>query len=155
MFKRIALMFAFVLCIMPSFAFAADSAHTRQLISLHKQLITLLQREVALMQDPSYTYLSIFPTSGVVPLFTTFIVHHPSGTEGINFGDGHTTGTIGCAKNARGWCDLSNPVAHVYQFPGDYVVDLFKHISIDQVQIVSTHTISIVAATSTRYNPNQ
>ena len=156
MFKHFALSLTFILLITPAVTHAADeSAREGQLAPLYAQLASLLQQELAIMQDPSQTYLSIHPVSGMMPFFATFIMHNPTGTEGINFGDGHTTGTLGCTKNTKGWCDLSKPVAHTYQLPGFYTVHLFRHLSLDQVQIMSTSTIYVTRVTSTQYNPNQ
>ena len=156
MLKRLALILSIILFASPALAFAdTPTTNDSQLVSLYTQLISLLQQEITLLAHPAQAYLSIYPASGVAPLFVTFIVNNPSGAESIYYGDGHTTGSDGCVKNAQGWCDLSNPVAHMYQLPGTYTVTLYKHATADQLELLSTSTIQVVAPSATQYDPNR
>jgi hypothetical protein len=144
MFKRIALACGIALLLAPVFAMADTSpANNPQLVALYTQLVQLLGQELALLQNPSQASLSIWPSSGTVPLAATFMLDSPSGTEVIDFGDGHATGSNGCAKNALGWCDLSQPFGHTYQFPGAYLVTLYRHTSPTEVVALSTSTVTV------------
>ena len=86
--------------------------------------------------------LGILPASGPAPLTTTFTVNNPTGTEAIDFGDGHSTGSNGCVKNAQGFCDLSKPVLHTYQLPGSYKVTLYRGANAAAV-VVTTQTVTV------------
>ncbi len=144
MLKRIALVCsAAVLLLTPVFAAAdTNSANAAQLVPLYTQLVALLEQEIGLLQNPGHASLSIWPSSGVAPLMVTFILNDSSGTEAIDFGDGHSTGSNGCLKNAQGWCDLSKPIGHTYEFPGTYTVTLYDHPSATSINTISTSTIT-------------
>ena len=103
------------------------------------QLIQILQQELGMSGTGA---LSISPASGPAPLTTTFTVNNPTGTEAIDFGDGHSTGSNGCVKNAQGFCDLSKPVPHTYQLPGSYKVTLYRGAN-GAAEVVTTQTVTI------------
>ena len=89
--------------------------------------------------------LSIFPVFySKAPAFMLFSVNNPSGTESIIFGDGQSTGSRGCTKNALGWCDLSNIVGHRYDYPGTYLVSLYAHYSPGTYVLLSTTTVTVL-----------
>lgn len=168
MIRRIAIGFAFMLLAAPALALADTVATSvtveNPLVGLYTQLISLLQQEIALLENPqtasnsntsTSTSLSIYPTTGVAPLFATFVVNDPTGTESINFGNGGTTGTQGCTKNALGWCDLTAPVPHEYQIPGNYTVTLYRHLSSTTIEVLSTSTVEALLPSATLYDPNQ
>jgi hypothetical protein len=124
---------ALALCV-PVAAFADNG----QLIAIYQQLIQLLQQELGILQNGS---LTISPTSGSAPLTVTFTVTNSQGTEAIDFGDGHSTGSSGCKQNTPGFCDLSKSVSHTYQFPGAYKVTLYR--GANGAQIVTTQTVTV------------
>lgn len=147
MLKKILLALGIAVFAVPVFV-AADtsSANMSQLVALYTQLVQILEQEITLLQNPAHASLSFSPTSGAAPFIAIFTVNNTSGTEAIDFGDGHSTGSSGCTKNAQGWCDLSKPTVHTYQFPGTYTVTLYDHVG-SQAQIVSTSTVTVVSAT--------
>lgn len=94
--------------------------------------------------------LSVTPLFfGMAPAVTMFVVHDPSGTEAIDFGDGYSSGTNGCIKNSAGWCDFSEPTWHTYQFPGTYTVSLYAHYQPHTYQLLSTSTVVVKPGLST------
>jgi|GEM_PF-4278406 len=136
--KKIAIGTAVLVLAVPVFA-AADTNVQTQLISLYQQLIQLLQQELGILQANA---LSISSTSGPAPFTTTFTVKNPTGTESIDFGDGHSTGSSSCTKNSQGFCDLSASVSHTYQFPGNYKVTLYRGAD-PNATVVMTQTITV------------
>ena len=91
--------------------------------------------------------LSIMPVFySNAPAFMLFDVQNPSGTESIDFGDGHMTGSNGCVKNAQGWCDLSHLIGHRYDYPGSYLVTLYAHYAPGTYEILSTTTVRVTPA---------
>ncbi len=168
MLRSVAFSVLFVLAATPALALADTVATSvtveNPLVGLYTQLISLLQQEIALIENPqtasnsntsTSTSLSIYPSSGVAPLFVTFVVNNPTGTESINYGNGHTTGTNGCVKNDLGWCILTGPVANEYQIPGTYTVTLYRHLSSTTVEVSSTSTVEALLPSATLYDPNQ
>ena len=141
MIKRIATLVSIALFALPTFAAAATND---QLIALYQQLISVLQQELLALQNSEHAWLSMTPTSGTVPLVVMFTVNHPSQTEAIDYGDGHSSGSNGCTKNALGWCDLSQPVYHSYQLPGTYKVTLYSHEG-TRTLILSTNIVTVTA----------
>jgi hypothetical protein len=118
----------------------ADTVQNSQIISLYAQLITLLQKMVAL-QNSSPSVISIAPDHGVAPLVVFFTIKNPTGTESVIFGDGAYSGKT-CTKMPTGWCDLSNPIPHTYQYPGTYTVNVYTHIN-NVPAVVSTSTVIV------------
>ncbi len=155
MYKRITLAIAIAFLSAPLIASAATTLPTdNQLVALYTQIINLLEQEIPLLQNPTQTYLSIYPTSGPAPLFVTFLVNNPTGYESIGYGDGHTTGSDGCVKNVQGWCDLTKPVAHQYLIPGIYTVLLYRHTSSTTVEYLSTSTVDAMLPSASQYDPS-
>ena len=144
--KNFALVLCALLFALPSFVNAA-TVDQQQLISLYQQLITLLQQQLQTLQTTDHAWLSMNPTSGTVPLVVMFTLNNPSQREAIDYGDGHSSGSNGCVKNALGNCDLSKPVYHSYQLPGTYKVTLYAHDANNKVLTISTHTITVTAPT--------
>jgi hypothetical protein len=122
------------LCV-PVAVFADNS----QLISLYQQLIQMLQVQLGVLQSK---VLTITPNSGTAPFTATFILNNQTGTEAIDFGDGHSTGSSGCVTNSKGYCDLSQPLTHTYQFPGTYKVSVYRGPA-DTAVVISTHTVTV------------
>jgi len=92
------------------------------------------------VKPASLTIMPVFYS--YAPAFMLFIVHDPSGTESIDFGDGHRTGE-NCVFNALGWCDLSQIVGHRYDYPGQYTVRLYSHTSHETYQLLSTSSVTV------------
>ena len=90
----------------------------------------------------SISIMPVFYTTA--PAFMIFTLKNPSGTESIDFGDGQSTGTVGCTKNALGWCDLSGYVFHRYAYPGRYIASLYAHYSPKTYTLLSTSTITVL-----------
>jgi hypothetical protein len=118
---------------------AAAFADSGQLTALYQQLIQLLQQELSILQNQM---LTIAPASGPAPLTSMFTVNKPNGTESIDFGDGHATGSSGCPRNSQGYCDLSKPITHTYQFPGSYKVTLYRGAD-PGATVVTTETVTV------------
>ena len=114
-----------------------------QLVPLYLQLIEDLKEELMVLVPPGHAWLSIIPVYAHVPAYVSFVVQNPSGTEAIDFGDGHSTGSNGCTKNAQGWCELSGIISHSYDTPANYVVSLYDHVGNVQ-HLLSTTTITVV-----------
>jgi hypothetical protein len=133
--KTIAGLVAAAAFCMPAAVFADDG----QLISLYQQLIQLLQQEIQLLQQ---NILTISPVLGKAPLTVTFTLNRALGTEAIDFGDGHSTGSSGCPTNAQGYCDLSKPITHVYQFPGTYKVTVYRG-QAQNAQVIVTQFVTV------------
>lgn len=129
--KKIAIGIAVVVLTVPVATFADNG----QLIALYQQLVQILEQELGILQNEA---LTIDPSTGPAPLTSTFTIPHPTGTEAIDFGDGHSTGSSGCKTNAQGFCDLSQPVSHTYQFPGSYKVSLYRG-----TDVVMTKTVTV------------
>jgi hypothetical protein len=136
--KKIAIGVAAVVLAVPVFA-AADTNVQAQLISLYQQLIQILSQELGILQAQ---VLTISPQGGSAPFTATFTLNNPKGTEAIDFGDGHSTGSSGCTKNAQGYCDLSKSVEHTYSFPGTYKVTVYMG-SGKNAQAVATQTVTV------------
>jgi hypothetical protein len=116
--------------VLPVAAFA--DSRSEQLQALYTQLVALLTQELALLkgaQAPALNpaLLVIDQPSGKAPYSALISLPERDGTETVDFGDGHATGTQGCTVNAKGWCDLGQQVAHTYQYPGTYTVTLYRH----------------------------
>ncbi len=141
--RKIALVLSILLFAAPVLAAADSGAGNTQLTLLYTQLINLLQQELALLQNPTTPSLSIMPAYGAAPLPVIFTLSNPTGTEAIDYGDGHSSGSNGCLRNAQNWCDLSQSVAHTYQYPGTYKVTLYGHPSSTLVQVLSTATVVV------------
>lgn len=115
--------------VLPSIALAADNS--AQLIPLYQQLVALLTQELSLLQaqkdQAGEPKIEIDSPSGKAPY--TVLIHLPSlnGTEALDFGDGHSTGSNGCILNAGGYCDLAHDLVHTYLYPGSYSLTLFRH----------------------------
>ncbi len=105
------------------------ATNTAQLESLYTQLIALLTQELALLKlkNTSAPQLVIASPRGTAPYAALITLPELDGTEAVDFGDGHSTGSNGCAKNAKGYCDLKHDIAHTYQYPGTYTVTLYRH----------------------------
>ena len=142
MLKKIAIGVGVVVFAMPILA-AADTDMQTKLVNLYQQLIQLLQQELTFLQN-KHASMTITPSSGAAPLIVTFTVSNTAGDENIDFGDGHSVGSSGCAKNAQNWCDLSKPVMHTYQLPGMYTVKLFDKGK--DLHLLSTAMITVTAA---------
>ncbi len=138
--KHVAIFVTSALMLMPAFA-AADTTQD-QLASIYTQLIGLLKQQIQLLQQSKHPTLSILSAKGSAPFTAVFTVADRTGTESIDFGDGVSTGTQGCTKNAFGWCDLSSSVSHTYRTPGTYNVIFYSHIG-GAVQTRSTTTVSV------------
>lgn len=139
MLRRIICSIGTTALLLPAVASAATS---EQLIPLYMQLIEALRQELMILQPPSHAWLSATPVYGTAPFYTVFTVHSPSGTELITFGDGLFTNKDECTLNAKGWCDLTNPVPHRYRVPGTYTVSLYDHM--DGVNtLIDAHTILV------------
>lgn len=103
-----------------------------QLVSLYQQLIGLLTQELALLkaqasQAPHSAPIAIDAPQGKAPYTALFTLGTLDGTEAVDFGDGHSTGSNGCTTNAGGYCDLKHEIVHTYQLPGTYTVTLYRH----------------------------
>lgn len=122
------------LCV-PVAAFADNS----QLIALYQQLVQILQMQLGILQSQ---VLTIDPNNGNAPFTATFTLNNQTGTEAIDFGDGHSTGSSGCPTNAKGYCDLSKPVTHTYQFPGAYKVSVYRGPA-DTAVVIATQTVTV------------
>jgi hypothetical protein len=145
MLKKIAIGIGIVVFAMPVFASAAvATGNTDKLVALYTQLVQLLQQELAYLQGKSHSSVSAIPSSGAAPLSVVFTVSNSSGTEALDFGDGHSTGSGGCTKNAGGYCDLSHPITHTYQLPGAYTVSLYDALS-GTSKVVQTMTVRVTA----------
>jgi hypothetical protein len=136
--KKLAIGFAAIVLAIPVIA-AADTTVQSQLISLYQQLIQLLQHEITFLTQNT---LSVSPASGTAPLSVTFTLAKSYGNESIDFGDGHSTGSSGCATNSQGFCDLTKPVSHTYTFPGSYKVTLYRGADPKAV-VVTTQTVTV------------
>ncbi len=147
MHRKIALAIGIMVLAAPALSFADTGAANAQLVALYTELIALLQKELVILQNPSEPSLVVAPTSGTVPLQVSYTITNTSGTEAIDFGDGHSSGSNGCVKNAQGYCDLSQPIAHLYQFPGTYTVTLYGHQN-NKTKIVSTAKVIVGTSTS-------
>ena len=113
-------------------------------------LVFLVAPVFALAQTSTLSVTSAMASLSITPLFfgmapavTMFVVHDPSGTEAIDFGDGYSSGSNGCTKNSAGWCDFSQPVWHTYQVPGTYTVSLYAHYQPRTYQLLSTSTVVV------------
>ena len=121
-----------VACASPTVAAAETDT---QLVSLYQQLIGILTQELTLLKKASETAttqpapapISIDAPHGTAPYIALISLGTLDGTEAVDFGDGHSTGSGGCVKNARGYCDLKHQMVHTYQFPGTYTVTLYRH----------------------------
>ena len=141
MLKKIAIGVGVVVFSVPVFA-AADTNVQTQLISLYQSLVQVLQKQLQLLAGPSKGVLQISPQSGPAPLAVTFTLQTVQGNEAIDFGDGHSTGSSGCTKNAQGYCDLSKPVTHQYALPGTYKVSLLRTVGAT-VETVTSSSVTV------------
>lgn len=134
--------------IVPVAAFA--DSRSEQLQALYTQLVALLTQELALLKGQQITpalnpaLLVIDSPKGKAPYSALITLPERDGTETVDFGDGHATGTNGCALNAKGWCDLGRDVAHTYQYPGTYTVTLYRHTAaVEEGYKVSQATVTV------------
>ena len=151
MLKKLVLWFSIAVFSFPAFTFADDTANT-QLVSLYTKLVELLKQELIILQSQSQSKsqesltgratLSISPNNGVVPLAVVFTLTNKNATESIDFGDGHSTGSAGCVRNAKNWCDLPDNIPHTYSYPGNYKVTLYDH-PIKDSRVILTTTVSV------------
>jgi hypothetical protein len=157
--KKVIYWIAGLVALVPIAVSAEVMSGNDQLISLYQQLIVLLQQELNLMHGTSSTpsvtsstspnstgVLSLSPNSGSAPLTVAYSVATPNGTEAIDYGDGHSSGSNGCVKNAMGYCDLSHGTTHTYTYPGTYTVTLYDHGT--DLHVVSTQKVTVSAATA-------
>jgi hypothetical protein len=152
--KKIAFMVCAVLFMSPAFV-SADTGKTEQLVALYTKLIQVLQQQIILLQQieaekvplSGHATLTITPETGVAPFVMTFILSGANGTEAVDFGDGHSTGSNGCKRNTKGWCDLSAPFFHMYQLPGTYTVTLYDHPTRTTNSVVSKKSVTIKGGT--------
>jgi hypothetical protein len=142
--KKLGILLVSALIVAPVAVSAATN--TSQLESLYTQLIALLKQEIALLKGASASNLVIESPRGTAPYAALIKLPQLDGTEAVDFGDGHSTGSNGCTKNAQGYCDLKHEIAHTYQYPGRYTVTLYRHPAgqKDGV-IVTTSTITVEA----------
>ena len=138
--KANALILGALVAFMPALSFAATDT---QLVPLYQQLVTVLKNELlVLAPDP---VLSIEPGTGHAPFTAIFTLSSLTKTDAINFGDGHTTGTLGCPRNALGFCDLHAQFVHTYLFPDTYTISQYRSIGKEQL-LVSTTTLTVSPA---------
>lgn len=123
--KKLGILLVCALFVAPVAVSAATN--TAQLESLYTQLIALLTRQLELLKNAGPSQLVIASPRGTAPYAALITLPELDGTEAVDFGDGHSTGSNGCAKNARGYCDLKHDIAHTYQYPGTYTVTLYRH----------------------------
>lgn len=142
--KHITRLLAIAVLVAPLSVFA-DTTTERysQLEALYRQLIEVLEKEIVYLNSIPVAALAIEPTSGKAPLDVVFTVLNMSGTEAIDFGDGYSTGSAGCARNAKGWCDLTLSKPHTYRLPADYVVSLYSHPTPTTQKLIGTTTIRV------------
>ena len=142
--KKVASVLCAVILGVP-FLVAADVPMSQQdqLVSLYTQLIDVLKQEILLLQAMPRAALAIEPTTGKAPLDVVFTGLNLSGTEAIDYGDGYSTGSMGCARNAQGWCDLSLSKTHTYRLPANYVVSLYSHPTPTTQKLIGTTTITV------------
>ena len=153
MLKKIAIGLGVVVFSVPIIA-AADTNVQTQLISLYQQLVQILTQELTLLRaqpvQGSHAAMTVSPVTGTSPLEVTIAVSNLTGDESVVYGDGHSVGSSGCAKNSKGFCDLAKPFAHTYQLPGTYIVTLYdKGQGLRQLQTV-TITVTAGGLTQTR-----
>jgi len=127
-----------------AFPIVASAEVTTDLTSLYTQLISLLKQEILLLQQQKHPSLTILQPSSAAPSTVVFTVNDRTGTEAIDFGDGHSTGSNGCPKNVFGFCDLFNSLSHVYYIPGAYRVTLYNRVG-DVQRTVSSTTVQVTA----------
>lgn len=127
----------------------ADTASTTsvqtpspELLSNYLQLIDLLKAQIQLKANPEAVVLTRVQAYGTAPAPILFNLYNPTGYEFVSFGDGLTSTSKDCARNAVGMCDISKPFAHTYTLPGTYTVTLFKAVGKDREFMAST-TITI------------
>lgn len=143
--KRYLALFCVLSMLAAPLAASADSPNAPSLTSLYAELVQVLKQELSLTK-PS---LSIDPSSGPAPFTTIFTLSNKTHTEAIDFGDGHSTGSNGCARNSLGFCDLRDQLVHTYLFPGDYTVTLYRYLGKDPI-VVSTSTLHVSPALTSR-----
>lgn len=114
-------------------------ADNGQIIALYQQLVQILQQELTILKSQA---LQVSPTAGQAPLEVTVTLGLQKGVEAIDYGDGHSSGSAGCEKNAQGFCDLSKPVKHTYQLPGIYTVKLVRTVE-GKVSDVTSTTVTV------------
>jgi hypothetical protein len=146
--KKIALALVGVLFVAPVAVSAATN--TSQLESLYTKLIALLTQELQLLKQAQSAQtgpqLVIDSPHGTAPYSALISLPHLDGTEAVDFGDGHSTGSNGCVRNAGGYCDLKHDLAHTYQYPGTYTVTLYRHPAGQKdATIVTKATITVEA----------
>jgi hypothetical protein len=146
MLKRIAIGVGIVVLSMPIIA-AADTSVQTQLVSLYQQLVQILTQELAMLRaqpvQGNHASMTVSTTTGTAPLNIMVSVSGLAGDESLVYGDGHSAGSSGCAKNNQGFCDLTKSMTHTYQLPGTYTVTLYdKGQGLRQLQ---TQTITVTA----------
>ncbi len=116
--------FALVLACMPVAASAANTSDPK-LAALVQELNQVLDKLNEL--DTAHAHIRILPAYGDAPFTTLFFLSATSSTEALDFGDGHSTGSLGCVKNQYGFCALPAVIGHTYALPGLYKVTLYDH----------------------------
>jgi hypothetical protein len=154
--KKITLWLAGLVVLVPIAVSAQVMSGNTQLISLYQQLIVLLQQELNVMQGtvpttsttgtvPKSTgLLSLAHSSGTAPLTVSYTLSNLNGTEALDYGDGHSSGSNGCVKNSQGNCDLTKGTTHTYVYPGTYTVTLYDHGT--DLHVVSTQKVTVSPA---------
>ena len=142
--KLVAGISAFVM-ISPVLVSADAVSHDTQFVAIYSQLVQLLQKELLLLQSQPVSHASLdFSTStGKAPLLVFFTLHNGNGTEAIDYGDGHSSGSNGCARNSQGWCDFSVAKTHTYELPGTYKVTVYSHPTPKTLKVENMYTVSV------------
>ena len=149
MLKKMAIGVGLVVLSVPIIAVADTSVQDR-LVSLYQQLVQILTQELAMLRaEPvqgSHASMVVTPATGTAPFSVTITIANMAGDESVVYGDGHSVGSSGCAKNSKGFCDLSRPLTHSYQLPGSYTVSLYdKGVGL---RLLQTETITVTAELS-------
>ena len=140
--NTIASLFASLVFLLPVSAAASTDA---QLISLYQQLVAVLSQQLQLLTaqpaGATLPVLSIESPEGTAPYAVLFALSTTTGRDAVDFGDGHSTWTDGCAaRAANGWCPVRTELAHTYFFAGTYTVRLFSQ---DPKTPIATTTVRV------------
>ena len=126
----------------PVAASAMQVPHAAEIAPLVQTLNDTLTKLNAL--DTTHPHISVVTSYGTAPFTTLFMLDGLTGTESIDFGDGHTTGSAGCEKNVLGWCNLGSVIGHTYAFPALYKVVFYQHIDKVSVRILRTTYVLVM-----------
>ena len=140
--KTLATAFVSIAFLFPVVAAADTNA---QLISLYQQLVAVLSQQLQLLTaqpaGATLPVLSIESPEGTAPYAVLFALSTTTGRDAVDFGDGHSTWTDGCAaRAANGWCPVRTELAHTYFFAGTYTVRLFSQ---DPKTPIATTTVRV------------